>query len=59
MAIQKVALLNAQEFEVEYSYFNTVDYMITITEIDPTDVKEPPKQISLISSEYADLVYVF
>lgn len=58
-ATQKVALLNAQEFEAECSNSDTVAYMIAITETDPADPEGPPRQIPLIPSEYADLAHVF
>ena len=58
-ATQKIALLNDQEFEAECSSSDAVAYMIAITETDLANPDEPPRQIPLIPSEYADLAHVF
>ena len=58
-ATQKIGLLNGQEFEAECSSSDAVAYMIASTETDLANPKEPPRQIPLIPSEYADLAHVF
>ncbi len=52
-------MLNGQEFEAECSSSDAVAYMIAITGTDLANPKEPPRQIPLIPSEYADLAHVF
>ncbi len=52
-------MLNAQEFEAECSNADAVAYIIAISETDLANLKEPPTQIPLISSKYADLGNVF
>ena len=58
-ATQKIALLDTQEFEVEFYNSDAVAYIIAITKTDLADSKEPLRQIPLIPSEYADLANVF
>ncbi len=52
-------MLNGQEFEAECSSSDPIAYMIVITETNLANHEEPPRQILLIPSEYADLAPVF
>lgn len=58
MATPKIALLNAQEFEIECSSSNIVAYMIAIIETNLGELKTG-LQVPVIPSEYSDLAYVF
>lgn len=58
MAMQKIALFNAQEFEIEYSNFDIVVYIIFITKMYLTEWKTE-FEILVIFFKYSNLAYVF